>query len=181
MVDSKSTCRRFESCHARHSFPINTGMSIKSFRRHSIEQQLAPVAIAGANKAIRKTEYKNGGKTTQVGPGSPTTLRGALMYPDQNVRYSAFTAILDVLDLNYTIDGKSYREASKYVFVDIITGETGDEIKVRFADHINQSKYHFRADFNSTTGSDAAAKALDHILDELVLDGQLAEMVKLKG
>lgn len=151
-------------------------MPLKSFSRHNAEQHLAAAAIRGATNAMRKVEHRSGGNTVQKSPAAPTTLRAALMYPDQKVRYSAFTAVLDVLDLDYTIDGKSYREASKYVFVDIITGETGDEIKVRFADHINQSKYHFRADFNSTTGSDAAVKALDHILDELVLDGQLAEM-----
>jgi hypothetical protein len=146
-------------------------MPLQSFTRHSAESHLSPIAVKGALAAIKRLERHHNGAPKTL---PPSTLRAALMYPDQNVRYAAFTAVLDDLDLNYTIDGKSYREASKYVFV----GDSGDEIKVRFADHINQSKHHFKADFNSTAGSDAAVRALNHILDELTLEGILAEMIR---
>ena len=98
------------------------------------------------------------------------TVEDALNHEDHLVRAKAFGALLDELGIDYTTEGSDV--ASYYYMVgtgtyDAEIEEYDDFIKVRFADHENQSRNHPTADFNvADEGYDTAIDAMNFIFRE---------------
>ncbi len=98
------------------------------------------------------------------------TVEDALNHEDHLVRAKAFGTLLDELGIDYTTEGSDV--ASYYYMVgtgtyDAEIEEYDDFIKVRFADHENQSRNHPTADFNvADEGYDTAIDAVNFILRE---------------
>jgi len=102
---------------------------------------------------------------------SVDTVDEALSHPDHHARAAAFRAVLDEMGVEYDragIEGIS----SEYVYVPTEFDEDGAAIdlgiKVRFADHLRQSAFHERAEFNIADGGyNSALEALEYIAKEI--------------
>lgn len=90
------------------------------------------------------------------------TIEDALNHPSHMARAAAFGSILNSLGIEYSEAGSEF--ASRYFYVEMPAEVFGD-IKVRFADHMRQSRLHGEADFNIADGGfDTAMDALDAIV-----------------
>ncbi len=106
----------------------------------------------------------------QIAEGQVDTIEDALNHEDHQARAAAFGVLLDELGINYTTDGSGVASFYYYVGSGRYSAELDeylDDIKIRFADHENQSRYHPSADFNvADEGYDTAIDAINFILRE---------------
>ncbi len=90
-----------------------------------------------------------------------STAREAFEHSSHHVRAAAFRAALDAAGVKYRTDGY-IGTASEYIYIEELNyDETGEEVKIRFADHERQSRSHDNADFNFFNGSFSAEQTLD--------------------
>lgn len=79
----------------------------------------------------------------------------AFSHENHHVRGAAFRKALDLLEIEYREDGHN-GIASEYVYVTVWEDEENfeiEELKVRFADHGQQSYYHAEADLTFLTAA----------------------------
>lgn len=101
-----------------------------------------------------------------------STAREAFEHSSHHVRAAAFRAALDAAGVKYRTDGY-IGTASEYIYIEELNyDETGEEVKIRFADHERQSRSHDNADFNFFNGSFSAEQTLD------ILNGIISERGK---
>lgn len=103
----------------------------------------------------------------------------AFSHSSHHVRAAAFRAALDQIGIEYRKAGYE-AISSEYVYIPYEFDENGDadeELKVRFADHENQSIHHERADYNlvGVIGSNETLNVLREIRDKLGI-GQEQEL-----